>query len=501
MCRSRAEPRPNRRRIDMRRMLALLLPLCSLLVSATSQASTLDRDRDPVVLTGSDLPTLLGLAPSTVVAFRYQGGWVQIPVQIDERDVVTFNQVYGGGYPQGDIAVETYTDPGTYVGADSNLDFDGNDELVFMAKDAGGAAPGGASLPAGVVAGSGVQIAIHDSLDGGAGFVYLFESEGSLTPDAGADYVSYTFNLLAGIYPDDYDLANGPNPEASSVVTSLYETEFTDRWIRPVTKVKAGAATGFDILDRHKNLFAPGNCIRSEETFSNGEGAFFVNIDGPVRAIRSYMGANSGPLTQRRHLFYEGRQDISTFLRVHAINGMLDVYDYSPAAIGMTYTNSINTGGVTIDGVPDTVTPGPHTWQMVTGAQGTLIMAGAIDTDIAPLPTITSYYDDDDDKPTNKQCTGDNFEYGQSGLWITSGIPNTDPSSVPFNNFTGSRNVYYEEPYRTVGDAATRALQATTPLDVTASAFPSSSEVPALPPSALLCLAGLLFGLGLRLRG
>jgi hypothetical protein len=267
-----------------------------------------------------------------------------------------------------------------------------------------------------------------------------------------------------------------------------------------VTKVKAGAATGVDILDRHKSLFEPGNCIRTEETFSNGEGAFFANIDGPVRAIRSYMGANSGPFSQRRHVFYEGRQDITSFLRVHAINGMLDVYDYSPAAIGMTYTDSLNTGGVTIDGVPDSVTPGLHTWQMVTGAQGTLIITGAFETDIDPLPTITSYYDDDDTKPTHKQCTGDKFEYGQSGLWITSGIPNTDPSMVPFNNATGWRNVYYEEPGRTVADAATRALQAATPLDVTASAFPSSSEVPVLSPPALLCLAGLLLGIGVRLR-
>ena len=82
----------------MRRMLSLLLPLCLLLAAAASQASTLDRDRDPVVLTGADLPSLLGLAPSAVVAFRYQGGWVQIPVQIDERDTVSFNQVYGGAY-------------------------------------------------------------------------------------------------------------------------------------------------------------------------------------------------------------------------------------------------------------------------------------------------------------------------------------------------------------------------------------------------------------------
>jgi hypothetical protein len=481
----------------MRRTSTLLLPLCALLVAAGSPASTLDRDRDPVVLTGSQLGHLLGLAPSTVVAFRYQGGWVQIPVQIDERDTVTFEQVYGGGVPEFDIDVETYTDAGTYVGADSDPLFDADDELVFMAKDAGDAAPAEGSLPEGVVAGSGVQLAIDDSLDGGSGFVYLFQTDGSLVPDAGADYVDYTFALDAGVYPDDYNLADGPNPETSSVVTSLYETEFSDRWIRPVTRVTAGTASGVDILDRHKNLFAPGNCGRSEDTFSDGEGAFFANIDGPVRGIRSYMGANSGPLTQRRHLFYEGRQDIATFLRVHAISGMLDVYDYSPAASGMTYTNSLNTGGVTIDGSPDSVTAGLPSWEMVSGAQGTLTIAGMIDTDITPALTITSYYDDDT-TPSETQCTGDDYEYGQSGIWITSGIPNTDPMASPLYHLTGIRINYYDEPGRTVADAESRALQALTPLDVDVSLFPDADGVPAVSPPGLLCLAGLVGALGIR---
>ena len=59
-----------------------------------------------------------------------------------------------------------------------------------------------------------------------------------------------------------------------------------------------------------------------------------------MRAIRSYIGANSGPLTQRDHIFYARREDIRTFLRVHAIPGVLDFFDYSSAAIGMTYRNN-----------------------------------------------------------------------------------------------------------------------------------------------------------------
>ena len=47
-------------------------------------------------------------------------------------------------------------------------------------------------------------------------------------------------------------------------------------------------------------------------------------------------------------------------MRVHDIaGGVTFALDYSPAASGMVYRNDANPAGVTIDGVPDTVTPGP----------------------------------------------------------------------------------------------------------------------------------------------
>jgi hypothetical protein len=255
--------------------------------------------------------------------------------------------------------------------------------------------------------------------------------------------------------------------------------------------VYAGSASGVDILDRHKNLFGPGVCQRSEDSFSAGEGAFFANIDGPVRGIRSYMGANSGPLTQRLHLFYEGRQDVTTFLRVHAIPGMMDMYDYSPAASGMTYTSSLNTGGVSIDGVPDSLAAGLPLWEMVTGAQGTLVITALVETDIAPF--LPSYYYNDDTTPSYTQCTGDDFEYAQSGTWMDFAIPNTDPISPPFNYLTGTRIVYYDPPGATVPDAEGRATRALTPLVVT---------LGPVSPTGLLGLAALLLGVGgAALRG
>ena len=51
--------------------------------------------------------------------------------------------------------------------------------------------------------------------------------------------------------------------------------------------------------------------------------------------IRSYLGANSGTYTQREHIFYRSTERVQTFLRVHAIPGIIDFYDYSAAAVGM----------------------------------------------------------------------------------------------------------------------------------------------------------------------
>jgi hypothetical protein len=471
-------------------VLWLLLSCLGLALAASAgvahalPSSTLDRPSDPVVLTGVDVPWLSGLDPDDLVAFRYDGGWQQIPVQVDERTVRDFADVYnvggGSGEDRGDAAGQAYPKPtgvteffyadsGTFTGPDADATLDGDDEIAFMAKDAGGEPPS-FSEPSGVVTGSGVKVSITDSLDpGAAGYVYLFESGGTLSPGAGQQYVSYTFDLLSGPYLTTYSTLDGPNPEDSLVTTPYYSHHFSDRWISDEITITTGGASGVDILDRHKNLFGPGVCGRSEDSFSDGEGAFVANRSGPVRTIRSYVGANSGPLTQRDHIFYERREDIRTFLRVHSIPGVMDFFDYSPAASGMTYYDNANPSGVIIDGDPDTVTQHSVLWGMVTGAQGSLVNAGTVSTDIAGL-TYTLYYLDDT-TPADTQCTGDAYAYGSSGLWVDQGIACTDPSQGCSNFLQGTRVLYYEAPGLTVSDAEDLADRAMTPLAYTASPF------------------------------
>ncbi|MEA2340722.1 MAG: hypothetical protein QOG11_799, partial [Solirubrobacteraceae bacterium] len=349
-----------------------------------------ERPEDPVVLTGAATPRLVGANPGEVVAFRWlSNAWAQVPVQVDERAQIDLGKVYN--QPAKGLTSLTYTDPGTFAGPDPDPKVDADDELAFMGFDGGAQAPAGAAPP-GVVAGSGEEVRIDDSLGNPLpAFIYLFRQTGGLDPGAGRSYVSYTFGLKSGAYKTTYKLAAGPNPEDSTITTAAYTRHFSDRWIDDGLQLRTTNSSGVDILDRHKALFFPGVCGRSEDTFSAAEGAFIVNKSGPVRALRAYVGANSGPYTERLHVFYQRREDITTSLRVHSIPGVMDFFDYSPAASGMTYRNNLNANGVKVDGVPDAPGLGALTWESVDGDQGGLAQVHETATTI-PSFASTSYY-------------------------------------------------------------------------------------------------------------
>lgn len=475
-------------------LLAGLLLSGALLLSACNDLNTITRVSSPVVMTGAELPDLVGEDPGKIVAFRHvrvDGAptWQQIPVQVDERKVVGFGSqpptnttpgvegtVYGSGSPG--VQALQYADPGTFVGPDGDPTFDADDELVFMVQDAGGKVrpdePSGE--PAGVVPGSGVRVQLDDPLgDDDQAWVYLFVSDGSLTPDADVDYVDYDFELVSGDYKTTYRRRTGPNPEASTVTTARYTIGFTDRWFE--TDWHNHAGTGVDLLDGNKNQFALDVCGRSNATFAAGEGAFVANIDGPVRAIRSYVGANSGPLTQRTHLMYAEHVEIDTDLRVHAIPAVMDYLDYSDGALGMTYRSSVVPDGVTIDRVPDPVGTDVPEWELVTGDQGTVLTAMRHTTDI-PTPggfdNAIDWLYRDEANPSEQQCWGDAHHTGVHGSWVVEAIPNTDPAAPPFRSLESRRTVRFAPPGLAADDGEAWAQQLDTPLAVTVSPYAGS---------------------------
>jgi hypothetical protein len=113
---------------------------------------TLGRPDDPVVVTGAEVPALAGVPARDVVAFSWVNDWHQVPVQVDERKQVDFGTVYNSS-PMG-FATTVYADPGTFTGADANVNLDADDEIAFRAQDAGLEAPADAPSPAGTVPGT-----------------------------------------------------------------------------------------------------------------------------------------------------------------------------------------------------------------------------------------------------------------------------------------------------------------------------------------------------------
>jgi hypothetical protein len=464
--------------VDLRR--APLLALAALALAApAAPAAPLNRPDDPVVVTGAGVPTLVGAATDRIAAFAWSGSWQQIPVQVDERKLVDLRTAYptpfscGGNSlcyaPFSTPAKLRYADAGTRIGADPNPAFDADDEIAFMAKDAGAAPAGAAADPAGVVAGSRREIAITDPLDGGRGYVYLFRHDGSLDPAAGQSYVTYTFSLATGPYLTTYKHAAGSNTETSSVATPYYSRAFIDRWRESELRVLRSGASGADILDRNENQFFPDYCGRSRLTFAQGEGAFLTNRSGPVRAIRAFVGANSGPMTEHQQVFYEGREEDTTWLRVHSIPAVMSFLDYSAAASGMTYRNNNNPAGVTIDGVADTVAAGPLTWESVDGAQGAVTSVHTWSTTVSP-GKFTSFYRDSASPPAGQTpCEGDSGYYGASGPYVNGSIASTDEpanGSAPPERLTATRTLFFGSPGTSSG--AARRQQVVAPLTTNA---------------------------------
>ena len=141
--------------------------------------------------------------------------------------------------------------------------------------------------------------------------------------------------------------------------------------LRPLDAGRPALGAGPDILDRHRNLFAAGVCGRSEDTFSAGDGGYATNIDGPVRVIRSYLGANSGTYTQREHIFYRQHRtgaDVPPGARHPRDHGLLRLQPGRRRDDGTRARPPRR--ACTIDGVPDTAGSAAPTWEAVTGRPG-----------------------------------------------------------------------------------------------------------------------------------
>jgi len=428
------------------------------LAGCTRFGATISRPSDPVVLDGSALPRLVGTDPMHIVGFSWDGSaWHQVPVQVDERDFVSPGVIYHlptALYPNlfgttTPYKILVYTPPAhlspgyvmssTYTPPDSNPMFDSNDELSLLSADTGLQVGATGANPSAVNGASREEVKVTDPLAPSQfGYIYLFHSDTLTGGAAGSDGVVYNFSLDSGSYTGTYKMGMnslapnnswGFNPEHSTVTTASYSMKLSDRWLNDGLSITQGGASGVNILDR-SHYYVTVGCSRNEDTFDGGadnpgEGAYVANISGPVRAIRSYIGANSYTATVNTDVFYPDREDTVTEVRGHAgLPGYGSADDFATGTTGLTYSDPANTR-VVIDGHPDVVTPityttgsaAPPSWQMVSGPQGSLVTVRALDTTITGLNVSTVYQDQNPASPA--PCTGDAAAWGQNGMNVT----------------------------------------------------------------------------------
>lgn len=372
-------------------------------VGPSLAAQDLNRPEDPVVLTGSQLPALIGVGVDRIFGYRYSGaGFRPKPIQIDERALVRYNKVYGGCYTYSQASFLAYTDEDTYTGGDPLPNFDADDELVFLARDAGGKAPANAPAPANVDPGSGIELVLENppGLTGGPAYFYLFTSSTNAQPPSSE--VDYSFVLTASqqpacvsaqctdpLDPDQtykcyYDTTDGVglgnlNPEQSSIESDYYRLHFRGRWEKDELVLKMNNVPDLDILEIARFGSLPYSCLRRVDIFDAKHGAFIANIEGPVRAIRSYIGATSGYVTYRTHRFYRQREDVETVFHIHPISGIpvSDLMEYNANALGMTFMTDVDVTGKTVDANGDMEFANDglnnltlHEWELLSGPQG-----------------------------------------------------------------------------------------------------------------------------------
>jgi hypothetical protein len=361
----------------------------AMMPSAPRAASTLDRFEDPVVITGSQFPAFSGVPLRQLVLYAYRGGdWQAVPFQIDEVNI-----------------------SGTYVISDGGL-LDANDELVFMAGDAGGVVST-AAWPADAQARLHARYAItvSDPLSvSQQAWVYLYRSA-TLTRSQ-ASYVTWTQGLQTA--------------SALSYTAAFSPTRFvglSDLFID---------GRNVDILDRQKiRIELLGGFIKFNEEglVSLNPATLTLPITGPIRAV-----TNEGDLRAafyRSQIAFDVRFDLSS-LGVIVPDFIRTSFDWNnPITTGLTtYYDSNTPGGVAIDGAPDVVsTTPPIDWFQVNG--GAAGPGGLVMTIPRVDPhggTVINYYKDN--SATDANDTGDLRSYGDSGLRING--PFGSPAIISF---------------------------------------------------------------------
>jgi hypothetical protein len=379
--------------------------------------------------TQSQLP-VQGTATNKILGYKWDGAkFVQIPFQVDEvftrylnNDASGFG-FYSGTDKHTDYAYDrepfrfSANDPadpckaapkdGIATTHDPVAGLDSNDELAFMAADAGAQAPAGTALPAGIAGAKVVTITDPTNPTAAPTYVYVMRADDTAAApkpayNAGNGYVRYDrdpgYDRLVHERSSNGDYGPGvkgpyctmdghlvTNPDGTpkidrrkeidtaTIYTPRYAWRYDGRWLMTGMQIAQtdqdpwgnNPVYGPDLLDRWKaRAFAqdPGSqtpCCGYEEEDTNWGGSSILLGErvGPVRVIRTTWGADSGTNVIRRETFYRDRMVQKNWLRVHVIpplDGIYAQWDFNAGRM-TKFFNDYNMGGINVDGVNDEV--------------------------------------------------------------------------------------------------------------------------------------------------
>ncbi|MBK5307740.1 MAG: hypothetical protein JJD92_13725 [Frankiaceae bacterium] len=337
--------------------------------------------------------------------------FVEVPFQVDEAFTRYLNNsasgfsVYSGEdqhttyafqregfrYTNADPANPCVAVPASPTKKDPIKGLDANDEVVFMAKDAGPQAPADALRPYGT---TGVKaVAVVDPLTRSQSYLYVMQGLApTFTVDTG--YVHYTRDANAGTFEksessyDGYgnaatgtycdadgnvvlkadgtpDVQRRRPRDTATITTDRYRYRYDGRWLMTEVQVKDDTETtyGEDLVDRWKarafqqDAESETPCCGYEEEDTNwgGSSTLLGELSGPVRTVRETWGADSGTNVIRRETFYRDDMVMKSWLRVHVIpplDGIYAQWDYN-AGVMTKYYNAQAPQGVAVDGKND----------------------------------------------------------------------------------------------------------------------------------------------------
>jgi hypothetical protein len=381
---------------------------------------------------------LAGTPVERILGYRWDaaaGKFVQIPFQVDEVFTRYLDNSASGfsGYSGQDqhttyaydregwryvdsdpndvchaIPFQVTYDDGTKARPKSTPDpvpgLDGNDELSFMASDAGPQAPADAAMPAGIEGRKEVAVNDPNAASAPLRYVYVMKAQADGPKpayDASSGYVSFkrdanadTFdksessyenygNAGRGPYCDDsgavietdpaYPDANDPKHlparrrprDFATVQTPRFKFRYDGRWLMTALQVSpdGGQTYGPDLVDRWKarafqqdpSSSTPCCGFEEEDTHWGGSSTLLGERSGPVRTMRETWGADSGTNVIRRETFYRDSVVQKSWLRVHPIpplDGIYAQWDFNGGRV-TRYANRKHPEGVPIDGRND----------------------------------------------------------------------------------------------------------------------------------------------------